>query len=178
VILGGGPTHPHAPPFDSLPRAFLPLIARMGPMVSVKLERMGFYPAGGGRCIVEIKPAALQPLHLPERGAIRERRAPAIIAPLPPPVPPRGLRGLQESLGWTGNPLQTDQIDAPPGPGNVVVIEIASQHVTEVFTGFGQRGVPAEAVARAAVDEARSYLAAGVPVGEHLADQLLLPMAL
>lgn len=36
----------------------------------------------------------------------------------------------------------------------------------------------AERVGAAAADEAADYLAAGVPVGRHLADQLLLPMAL
>jgi RNA 3'-terminal phosphate cyclase (ATP) len=45
-------------------------------------------------------------------------------------------------------------------------------------TGFGEVGVRAEAVAEAAVQEARRYLAADVPVGPYLADQLLLPLAL
>jgi RNA 3'-terminal phosphate cyclase (ATP) len=53
-----------------------------------------------------------------------------------------------------------------------------SEHVTELFTGFGQRGVPAEAVAATAVDEASAYENAGAPVGPHLADQLILPLAL
>jgi RNA 3'-terminal phosphate cyclase (ATP) len=50
--------------------------------------------------------------------------------------------------------------------------------VTEVFTGFGERGVRAETVADGVADEALAYLAAGAPVGPHLADQLLLPLAL
>jgi len=50
--------------------------------------------------------------------------------------------------------------------------------VTEVFTGFGQRGVRAEAVAEPAAKAAREYIASGVPVGQYLADQLLVPMAL
>ena len=50
--------------------------------------------------------------------------------------------------------------------------------MTEVVTGFGQKGVPAEIVAQTAADEAAAYLGSGVPVGTHLADQLLLPMAL
>jgi RNA 3'-terminal phosphate cyclase (ATP) len=50
--------------------------------------------------------------------------------------------------------------------------------VTELFTGFGERGVSAERVGAGVADEAAGYLAAGVPVGRHLADQLLLPMAL
>jgi RNA 3'-terminal phosphate cyclase (ATP) len=50
--------------------------------------------------------------------------------------------------------------------------------VTEVFSGFGEHGVSAEKVAAQAIDEARDYLGAGVPVGPHLADQLLVPLAL
>lgn len=53
-----------------------------------------------------------------------------------------------------------------------------SEHITEVFTGFGEKGVSAESVAKRAVDAARSYLATEAAVGPHLADQLLLPMAL
>jgi RNA 3'-terminal phosphate cyclase (ATP) len=50
--------------------------------------------------------------------------------------------------------------------------------VAEICTAFGEIGVPAEAVADKAVQQARRYLAAGVPVGCHLADQLLPVMAL
>ena len=46
------------------------------------------------------------------------------------------------------------------------------------MTGFGEKGISAEKVASDACDEAQAYLAAGVPVGIHLADQLLIPMAL
>jgi RNA 3'-terminal phosphate cyclase (ATP) len=55
---------------------------------------------------------------------------------------------------------------------------VESEHVTEVFTEFGERGVRAEAIAEAVAKEVTRYLAAGVPVGEHLADQLLVPMVL
>jgi RNA 3'-terminal phosphate cyclase (ATP) len=47
-----------------------------------------------------------------------------------------------------------------------------------MFTGFGERTVRAEVVADRVVNETRRYLGANVAVGEHLADQLLVPMAL
>ncbi len=65
-----------------------------------------------------------------------------------------------------------------PGPGNCLNLILRSEQVTEVFTGFGRRGVRTEQVATEATEPVRRYLAAGVPVGEHLADQLLLPLAL
>ena len=65
-----------------------------------------------------------------------------------------------------------------PGPGNVLLLEVESEHLTEIFCGFGEVGIRAESIAEHASKEARRYLAAGVPVGMHLADQLLVPLAL
>src|SRR4029079_11392433 len=62
--------------------------------------------------------------------------------------------------------------------GNILMLELASEHITEVFTGFGIRGGQSEAVADEALAQDKRDLAAGVPVGSFLADQLLLPMAL
>jgi RNA 3'-terminal phosphate cyclase (ATP) len=64
------------------------------------------------------------------------------------------------------------------GPGNALTLTVEHEQITEVFTGFGEKGVSAESVAKRAVDEARNYLASEAVVGPHLADQLLLPMAL
>ena len=59
-----------------------------------------------------------------------------------------------------------------------MVLAIEAEHVTEVFTGFGERGHPAEEVAKSAVEATKVWLEAGVPVDEHLADQLLIPIVL
>lgn len=69
LTLEGGTHNSHAPPFDFLQRAFLPLLCRMGPEINVKLERHGFFPAGGGRFTVDLTPAEkLSPLNLQTRG--------------------------------------------------------------------------------------------------------------
>jgi RNA 3'-terminal phosphate cyclase (ATP) len=65
-----------------------------------------------------------------------------------------------------------------PGPGNIVLIEIASEQVTETVSSFGRLGVASEKVAEEAVREAREYLVSRAVAGEHLTDQLLLPLAL
>lgn len=178
LMLEGGTHNPLAPPFDFLERAFLPLLNRMGPNVSAKLLRAGFYPAGGGRFSVTIDPAArLRPFDLLARGENKSRKARAMVANLPRNVGDRELKIVSEKLGWARECLCVEEV-ASSGPGNVLMLEIESEHVTEVFTGFGERGVRAESIAESAVAEAREYLANGAPVGEHLADQLLIPMAL
>src|SRR5207237_4732951 len=63
-------------------------------------------------------------------------------------------------------------------PGNVLTLAFESAHLIEIITGMGERGVRAEEVAERACAEAQQYLAHDAPVGEHLADQLLIPFAL
>ena len=179
LVLEGGTHNPHAPPFDFLDLAFLPLINRMGPKIIARLERPGFYPAGGGLIHIEIKPVArLQPLELLERGSILRQYACAVVANLPAQIAQRELQVIGEQLGLDAGQLELRVARTAKGPGNVVTVIVQSQHVTEVFTGFGERGVRAETVAAGVVNGVQRYLSARVPVGEHLADQLLLPFAL
>jgi RNA 3'-terminal phosphate cyclase (ATP) len=153
----------------------------MGGQVTADLVRPGFYPAGGGEFTVEIAPAAkgcLGPLDLLERGETVGRRGRGIVARLPEHIAQRELKVVERKLGWSAEELSVEEARDSIGPGNIVMLEIVSEHVTEVFAAFGQKDIRAEAVARKAVDEARAYLAAGVAVGPHLADQLLIPMAM
>ncbi len=80
---------------------------------------------------------------------------------------------VRRALGW--DELEAEEVEGD-GAGNVVLLEMRCEHVTEVFTGVGRRGVRAEVVAAGAVDDARRWLQADVPVGRHLADQLLVPL--
>jgi RNA 3'-terminal phosphate cyclase (ATP) len=64
------------------------------------------------------------------------------------------------------------------GPGNVVLVTVHRESGATVCTGIGQRDLAAESVARQAADRAMAFLRADVPVEKHLADQLLVPLAL
>ena len=57
VFIEGGTHNPMAPPFDFLKKAFLPLLARIGPVVELHLERYGFFPGGGWRIRAELTPS-------------------------------------------------------------------------------------------------------------------------
>jgi RNA 3'-terminal phosphate cyclase (ATP) len=93
-------------------------------------------------------------------------------------VADRELAVVREQLGWREDECRVEAVENPVGPGNALLLEMEAEHVTEVFTSFGERGRPTEEVAREAAEAASSWLRAEVPVDEHLADQLLLPMAL
>ncbi len=179
VTLEGGTHNPMSPPFDFLDRAFLPLFQQMGPRVEARLERCGFYPAGGGKIRVAIGPTPrLGRLDLLERGDVRAKRAIAIVSALPKEIAERELRVLESILSLDPSCLRAEEVRHAVGPGNVVSVEVETEQITEIFVGFGRRGTLAEEVAREVASEAKEYLDSGVPVGRHLADQLVIPMAM
>jgi len=176
--LSGGTHNPLAPPADFLQRAYLPLLRRMGVDLEMNLLRHGFYPAGGGELELKLKAGSqLQPLHLLERGELRQASTEALIAALPVHIAKRELETVRRTMGWEPSQLHLRGLDNSQGPGNALVATIEHEHVTEVFTAFGEKGISAEKVAGKLCRQIKAYLQRGAPVGPHLADQLLLPLA-
>ena len=178
VVITGGTHNPLAPPFEFLERAWLPLLLRMGAKVELQLSRHGFVPAGGGELEAFIQPSSLKALQLNERGVVLAREACVLLSGVAESVAERELARVGSRLGFPGESRCTVLIDPAEGPGNALLLEYRCEQVTEVFSAFGQARLRAEAVADEAVESARRWLNSSAAVGEHLADQLLLPMAL
>jgi RNA 3'-terminal phosphate cyclase (ATP) len=179
VTVEGGTHNPHAPPFDFLARTFGPLIARLGHHVDLHIERHGFHPAGGGCVTLRVEPTrAPKPLSLLARGPLTTRRGRVLLAHLPEHIAEREAVTLAARLEWPRDAVEIVHVTDSAGPGNAVLVELGDGQVTEVSTAFGARGRRAEAVAEDAAAQARRYATSNAPVGEHLADQLLLPLAL
>ena len=178
LTLEGGTHNPFAPPFDFLQRAYLPLMQRMGVSATAELVRHGFFPAGGGQLTFDVTPSsAWKPLQLLERGKLIQRRVIALTSNLPEHIGERECDVIRRRLQWRESDCLVDAVESN-GPGNVVLIELRYENVTEVFIAFGQKGRKAEQVGRDVARQAQRYLGSEVPVAEYLADQLMLPMAL
>jgi len=178
LVFEGGTHNPLAPPFEFLDRCFLPLLRSLELVVEARLEQAGFYPAGGGRVVVELEGGRIPaPLALDERGEIVGREALAMVANLPRRIATRELDVVKRELGWSRDECRVLELEGR-GPGNALCLCVETEALTEVVTGFGEKGVLAEDVAAGAVAELRRWLDSGAPVDEHLADQLLIPMAL
>lgn len=178
IHLEGGTHNPLAPPVDFLQKSWAPALAAMGARVDIELQRHGFYPAGGGRLVVKIGGGAkLQPFERLNRGALQPGMARAIVARLDRAIAERELEVVHARLKWSRPRLFSDRVEAD-GPGNVLMLEQPHSAGVTVVSSMGERGRRAEHVAAAACDELERFVAADVPVDEHLADQLLVPMAL
>jgi RNA 3'-terminal phosphate cyclase (ATP) len=178
LTIEGGTHNPAAPPFEFLARSFLPLLARMGAKIELALDRPGFFPAGGGSITCKVDPSSLEALELEDRGPLVRRRAIAIVAGLPPAIAERELRVARDRLGLSRDEVEKQEISEERGPGNAFLVVHEFQNVTIVTSGFGDRGVRAEEVAEQAIGPALRFLETKAAVCEHLADQLLLPMAM
>lgn len=179
VVIEGGTHNPMAPPFDFIQRVYLPILERMGAQVNLRLEQMGFYPAGGGKIVATIEPIkALKSLVLDERGALLGRNARAIANHLPASIAERELVVVRDRLDLSEEDTSAAHFDPAPGMGNVLLLDLKYEALTEVFTGFGENGISAEKVAGKVCTAVERYLKSTAPVGDYLADQLLLPFAL
>ena len=179
VRISGGTHNQLAPPAPFLQRAYLPVLHKMGADVTLDVERVGFYPAGGGVLMARVAPcAALAPLDLCERGARSSAYAESMIAGVPFDVATRELDCVASSLGLHGDDLRVVRLAPEHGPGNVLLATLVHEHVTAVFASFGEKSVRAETVAKALVARVRRFVAAGAALDEYLADQLMVPFAL
>lgn len=178
VVIEGGTHNQWAPPYDFLLKSYLPLINKMGPQVTTRIERHGFYPAGGGRVVVDIRPTPfLTGFDLMSTGRVLNRRLAALVGNLPTEIGDREIARAVRKLNWRKEDSEVRDVRSN-GPGNVLMAEVECENVTAVFTTFGRQGTRAEHVADKLVKSVRGWQKTGAPVEEYLADQILLPLGL
>lgn len=178
LVLEGGTHNMLAPPFEFLAKSFLPIVNRMGPRIEARLVRHGFYPSGGGRIEVDIAPAPLTPISCVERGQLLATSAMVFIAGLPFDIAEREMACVRKAFDWGDRAFSIRELPEEHGPGNILLLEAEYEQVTEVVSGFGQLGVPAERLAKRAAGRMQGYMESTAFAGPYLADQLLLPFAL
>lgn len=181
LTIRGGTHVPWSPTWAYVERQWAPYMDRIGLPAKLRLKRAGFYPRGGGEVEVTVQPARrpLRPLHLPEGGPLRRLGGTVYIANLPDHIARRqkltalaALRAYREDVKVT-----IERLDAP-SPGTLTLVEAHKERGSGCYTALGEKGKPAEIVAQEAVDLLRAYIESPAAVDRHLADQLLLPLAL
>lgn len=179
ILVDGGTHNGMAPPFEFFTMALLPRLVAMGANVEAGMRRHGFYPAGGGTINVRIAPAeAARPLVAEHLGELTEKRIRVVNAHIPADVPRRQIAALTAALNWGDRQAEVFDVTESSCPGNVLMAVRGGEGVFEVFSALAERGKKSETVAEEVAEQVREYLTHRAPVGEHLADQLLVPMAL
>ena len=190
LVVEGGTHNQMAPCFDDIAHGFLPLVRAMGAEARLHLGRAGFYPAGGGRIELQVSGGRpLRALELVERPDPARIVARAYVGQLPRKIAERELAVVGRKLDVPGRALELEieEVDSA-GPGNALCarvefdagaqVEGRSHAFAETFISHGEIDLPSKRVAARLVKSIREYLKIGAPVGPHLADQLMVPMAI
>jgi RNA 3'-terminal phosphate cyclase (ATP) len=180
LTLRGGTHNSMAPSFTFLELLKTYFSGSAAPYFEIEIKRHGFYPAGGGEVMIIINPPekGIAALDLMSRGALLQEYAMCLHAGIESNVIKREFAGLTAHLGWTSEQLQNCALRSNEGPGNVLLAVLQYEHITHVATSFGERRHRAEDLSNEIVQEINAYKKSSAPVGEHLADQLMIPMAL
>lgn len=181
LIVRGGTDVRAAPPLDYFRHVFLPLLARIGLRASLALRTRGYYPRGGGEAVVEVQPGAPRSLVLDAPGDLEEIGGMAHVANLPVHIVERmqsTAEQLLRALAPTAH-VQPEVLgpDRAVGAGGAIALWARTRTALLGSGAVAQRGVPAERIARDAVEPLLADLAAGATLDLHAADQLLIYLA-
>lgn len=178
ILIQGGTHTFFSPAFDFFKDTYLDCVNQMDGKVHAAIGGYGFYPAGGGDITLETHGVSkLGDIEILQRGDIKELSVKAYYSRLKRSVALDEVNYIGEKLNIPQDKRFIIPVNSP-GPGNAVIITIKSEYITETISSYGKQGISRKEVARRGVTEAKKYIASQVPVGEHLADQLLLPMAI
>jgi len=171
----GGTDVKWSPPIDYFENVTLPALRLFGFSAGSSLLARGFYPVGNGHVKVHVKPASLHGIEFIEpygdviNGVSASSR-------LPQHVAMRQSRAAGEYLasqGYKTGDIRTD-----------IRNDISTGSSITLFKGFtggsalGERGIPAEKVGLDAATKLAGELETHAAVDAHLADQLVIYMAL
>lgn len=145
---------------------------------------MGLVSAGQGEIVCSIPGRAQHdrspcPVAWLDRGALRRIAGRAVAANLPAHIPQRMADRARACLAELGVPLHIEpQRVTAACPGAGIFLTADYQDMAATFSAHGRLGKTSEKVAEEVVAALTEHHAAGAAVELHLADQLLLPLAL
>ncbi|UCD35893.1 MAG: RNA 3'-terminal phosphate cyclase [Nitrospiraceae bacterium] len=178
LTIRGGTHVPWSPPFDYIEGVFLPMLRKIGVEVEASINRYGFYPRGGGEVAYAIHPPGkLHSLNLKKKGPLLAIKGRSAVARLPLSIAERQRKAAFEELAPLAADIEVVEVPAA-GPGTFVFLKGQYEHIRAGFSSLGMRGKPAEKVGREASRQFRAFHASPACLDQHLADQILLYLAL
>lgn len=178
VTIRGGTHVKWSPSYEFLADQWLFYVRRIGLGISLRLEKAGHYPQGGGVLKAHIQPATnLQPLTLSARGELKALTGSVFFSNLNRTIATRQVAQAQEILADRGLSAEIEIREYPAqGAGTGTHLRAAFENGSGSFTSLGERGVPAERVASLSAESVCDYVASEAAVDRFIADQVILPL--
>ncbi|MDX1664320.1 MAG: RNA 3'-terminal phosphate cyclase [Candidatus Promineifilaceae bacterium] len=176
VVLRGGTHVPFSPPYHYLAEVARPAFARFRAYFDLSLNRWGWAPAGKGEIAATIRPVPRLEAATFEPVAGGRVHGVAAVTNLPSHIPQRMAGRAHNLLREAGLKTSIQPLrETAEGPGAGIFLWLPQAG----FGALGRQGLPSETVAETAVAELLAFIEnESAAVDAHLANQLLLPMAL
>jgi RNA 3'-terminal phosphate cyclase (ATP) len=180
LVVSGGTHVPWSPPYHYFERVFAAAINRLGFTCDPAIRRWGWYPKGGGEIQVRVKPhESLKSMILDKPFELRHVSGLSASSKLPEHVRIRQKKQAQMRLQQVGVKSEIDLLDIPAmHPGSLVFLCAQGKNSFAGFSALGARGKPAERVADEAAEALIRFLDGEAALDSHLADQILIYLAL
>lgn len=171
VRVKGGTHNGMSPSFDFYKHVFCPLLPVK---TECQIIRYGFYPGGNGEVVVMTEPSVkrLSPLVLLDKGQLLVKECNMTFAKTGD-VCNKINEHLTPDFKCNFTEVQASGKGLP-----AVSIYTKYEGITEIITVYHQRQNSPKKTADEFTNFAIEYLTSSAPVDEHLADQLLLPLAI
>ncbi len=173
--LVGGTDVPWSPTLDYYSLVVGRALGAIGIEFTVRAERRGYYPVGGGKVMVEVtpcpKPRPLRVLDAPPRA---EASVISRCSRLPKSVAERQLQSASAALESEGVRVgeRGAYVEEADSPGSSVLVSTTTDSVFLGSDELGAKGKAAEVVGAEAAGRFVTYVRAGSTVDDNLADML------
>ncbi|XP_055843185.1 RNA 3'-terminal phosphate cyclase [Episyrphus balteatus] len=185
--LRGGTNAAMAPQVDFISEIFRPNLEKFGATFDFELLRRGYFPKGGGHCIVTVPPVKqLNPIEIIDFGNVQNVFGWSYVAgPLPLQMAEEMKKGAINSLKRVYRSDQinieaykeTEQMSRNPGSGIILGAATSSGCVLG-SSALGDRKIQPLQVGGTAAEELMTSLQNKECTDQHVQDQLIIYMAL
>jgi RNA 3'-terminal phosphate cyclase (ATP) len=188
VKITGGTHNPSAPCFEYLTHVWAPFMRKVGIPISLGLQRVGFYPRGGGVVVAQteghVEPQTLQPVTLTERGTLTSLKGVVQIANLPMNI---GYRIREATLSQLNkrhlDPIELDiNVVEASDPAGYCLLCAEFDTTWTASVGVSTKGKTPEGAAADAVRDMADFIhptrSGRAALDPHAGDQVMLPLAL
>lgn len=176
VGIHGGTHVSWSPPYQYVDMVLLEMLSRMGVRAECGLERWGFYPIGGGKISLAVKPVdCIKGMKVTERGSLRGVKGVSAASNLPASVAQRQRLRASRRLSAEGIGAEIEEIVVnAKGKGSFLFLLAEYENCVCGFSALGARGKTSEQVADQAVDRLMKHQKTHSALDPNLADQLII----